>query len=136
MFAAVLGGALAGLVAPLRSVGAWTALAGGLCAAALALAVTTPRLLAAPPAGRRARRWLANAHQAAALLLIGLGIRAIDRWWATPPEARTWLLLAVAALASLGYASVRLGMTARFLRPGPEWHGPGDAPVGGPTESL
>lgn len=124
MLAAVLGGVLAGLLGPLDSFAAWTALASGLCAAAVALVATTPRLLAAPPASRSARRWLANAHQAGALLLIGLGIRAIDRWWATPPEARTWLALAVAALASLGYASVRLGMTARYLRPGRAWTPP------------
>ena len=87
---------------------------------------STPSLAGNPPSSRRARRWLANAHQAGAILLIGVGIRAIDRWWKTAPEARTWGWLALCALCALGYLSVRLGMTARFLRPGPEYRPPAD----------
>ena len=115
----MLGGGLAALLAPLGSFAEWTALAAGLCVVATLAQRSTPALTGNPPATRGALRWLANAHQAGAIVLIGVGIRAIDRWWETAPEARTWVWLALCALGALGYLSVRLGMTARFLRPRP-----------------
>lgn len=120
------GAAFAGLLLPMDGFAQWTTVAGLLTGTATLAALTTPGLLATPPASRRARRWLANGHQACAILLIGLGVRAIDRWWHTPPADRTWLALGLIALGSLGYLSVRLGMTARFLRPGPEFRPPPD----------
>jgi len=123
-------GAFVALIVPLRAHGAWTTVAAGVCVLAVVVQLGTGPLLAAPPASRAARRWWANVHQAGALLLVGLGIRAVDQWHHTPATERTWLALALPALGCLAYLSVRLGMTARFLRPGREWTAPPAAPAG------
>jgi hypothetical protein len=97
-------------------VGWWIVLCGLVVSAVMAK-LATATLLANPPATRSSRQWLGRVHQITAVLLIGLGIRGVDGWWNTPGMDRPPAWLAFCGLAALGYLSVRLGMTATFLRP-------------------
>jgi len=112
-------GSLCVIAVPKQPWWGWWAVLSGLMVAAVLAAATTPFLLQTPPQSRGRKAWLARAHQMCALLLIGLGIRGVDGWWNTPEAQRPPMWIAFFGLAALGYLSVRLGMTATFLRPGP-----------------
>lgn len=110
-------GSIGVILVPVQPRWGWWSVLVGLVAMALLAFTTSGGLLAAPPASRAGRVWLARLHQVDAVLLMGLGIRGVDGWWHTPAADRPPMWLAFLALACLGYLSVRLGMTATFLRP-------------------
>ena len=123
-----VGGGVAALLSRLPTVAAWYALLVGLVVVAGGATVLHPALASHPPAARGARRGLAIAFQVASLLLIGVGVSGVDRWYHVGPDVRPGFALALVGLACVGYSAVRLGMTARLLRPAPR-------PPGGATAS-
>lgn len=110
-------GSLCVIVVPRQPLWGWWTVLSGLVVTAVLAMVASQGLLQAPPAGRQAKLWLARGHQICAVLLMGLGIRGVDGWWNTPAAERPPMWLAFVGLAALGYLSVRLGMTATFLKP-------------------
>ncbi len=113
----VAGGGVAAIALPLLTTAAFRGLLAGLFAAAVGSAFLARRLANPGALGWWARRLLAAAFQAGSVLVVGVGLKAVDSWHRAPPGVRPGLPLVFLGLAAIGYLGFRLHATAAALRP-------------------